>query len=196
MALHEFLRIWFEGVLYPRRAFHQLEQKPAPAWGLLSILVRFVGTSLTSILALLLLGSRPFVPSYLSILDEPEYYRAEIFFLPRFGIAAWLLASALVHMILRIAGRESNIDWIMNVIGFSFLVVMPLVWILDWAGIAFGFYGADVTIPLHAGVSLWEVGLMAIGFKRMGSLRWAGALLLGFAVKVGVYIPLAAIFIR
>ena len=84
----------------------------------------------------------------------------------------------------------------MNVIGFSLLVVMPLVWLLDWAGIAFGFYGANLTIPIHAGVSIWEVGLMGTGFKRVGSLSWVGSLILGIIVKAVVYIPLVAIFIR
>lgn len=191
-----FLRLWFMAILHPRAAFSTLEAKPAPWWGFCAILVRFVGTALTSILALMLLGARPFVPSYLSFLDEASYYRAEVFFLPLFGVAAWLLSSALVHLIVRMTGRESHIDWIMNVIGFSLLAVMPVVWLLDWTGIAFGFYGASFTIPIHAGVSLWEVALMSIGFRRISGLSWAGALALGLIVKAGVHIPLAAIFVR
>jgi len=161
-----------------------------------STLVRFVGTALTSILALRLLNFTPFVPSYLTFLADSEYYRAEVFFLPVFGLVAWLLSSALVHLILRVWGRDSDIDWIMNVVGFSLLVVMPLVWLLDWAGIAFGFYGASFTIPIHAGVSIWEVVLMAIGFRRLGHLSWAVALILGLVAKAGVYIPSAAVFVR
>jgi hypothetical protein len=173
-----------------------LEEKSAPIWGFTSILVRFVGTSLTSILALHLIHNTPFVPSYLTFLSENNYYQAEVFFLPIFGIGAWLLSSALVHLILIISGRLSSMDWIMNVIGFSLLVVMPVVWFLDWSGIALGFYGASATIPVHTIVSFWEIGLMGIGFKQTGNLNWAGALILGFIVKAGVYIPLAAIFIR
>ena len=194
--LKEFIRVWFLAIPKPISAFYMLEEKPAPVWGFISILVRFVGTSITSILALHLIKFRPFVPSFLSFLTDENYYRAEVFFLPFFGIGAWLLSSALVHLIIRISGRESTIDWIMNVIGFSLLVVMPVVWLLDWSGITFGFYGATFTIPIHACVSFWEVGLMAIGFKRMENLSWAGALVLGLIVKAGVFIPLAAIFIR
>jgi hypothetical protein len=195
-TLKSFLRIWFLAIIHPDPAFSRLEEKPAPLWGFVSILVRFIGTALTSILALHLLDRRPFVPSYLSFLDEADYYRAEIFFLPLFGVGAWLLSSALIHLVLRISGRESDVDWIMNVIGFSLLVVMPLVWLLDWTGIALGFYGATFTVPIHGAVSVWEVVLMGMGFKRMGGLSWAGGLALGFVVKAGVYIPLAAIFIR
>ena len=195
-ALTEFLRVWFAAIARPGRAFDTLEEKPAPGWGLASILVRFVGTALTSILALRLLDSRPFVPSYLTFLDDSNYYRAEVFFLPVFGISAWLLSSALVHLILRISGRESRFDGILNVVGFSLLVVMPVVWLLDWSGIALGFYGAAFTIPIHTGISIWEVALMAIGFRRLGNLGWPAALALGLLVKAGVCIPLAAIFVR
>jgi hypothetical protein len=192
----EFVRVWLIGISHPVRAFRMLEEKPSPSWGFVSILTRFIGTSLTSILALRLLDFKPFVSSYLTFLSDSNYYQAEVFFLPVFGVGAWLLSSALIHLILRISGRESNIDWIMNVIGFSLLVVMPVVWLLDWTGIALGFYGAAFTIPIHAGISIWEVILMGIGFKRIGNLSWPTALLLGFAVKAGVYIPLAAVFIR
>jgi hypothetical protein len=192
----EFLRVWMIGIIHPGTALRMLEEKPAPFWGLVSILVRFIGTSLTSILALRLLHFKPFVSSYLTFLTDSNYYLSEIFFLPIFGIGTWLLSSSLVHLILRISGRESSIDWIMNVIGFSLLVVMPVVWLLDWAGIAFGFYGASFTIPIHAGVSLWEVILMGIGFNKVSNLNWVVALLLGLVVKAGVFIPLAAIFIR
>ena len=194
--MKEFLGIWLLVITKPKKAFSKLGEKPAPMWGLIAILIRFIGTSLTSILALYLIGFRPFVASYLNILSEENYYLAEIFFLPIFGIGAWLLSSALVHLILRIFRQESQIDWIMNVIGVSLLGVMPVVWLLDWSGIAFGFYGATFTIPIHASISFWEVGLMAVGFKRMKNINWIGAIFLGLIVKAGVYIPLAAIFIR
>jgi hypothetical protein len=43
---------------------------------------------------------------------------------------------------------------------------------------------------------VWEIGLMAVGFQMIeGVGRW-GAIGLGALVKVGVYIPLAAILVR
>ena len=105
-------------------------------------------------------------------------------------------SGALIHLILRFGGRESDIDWILNVIGFSLLSVMPLVWLLDRSGVAFGFYGATITIPIHTAVPLWEVALMGISFKHSSGLGWTGAIFLGLIAKFGVYIPLAAIFVR
>jgi hypothetical protein len=136
------------------------------------------------------------VPPYLAILNEANYFLAEIFFLPLFGVAAWLLSSALVHLILRLTGSGCHIDRVMNVIGFSLLVVMPVVWLVDWATIAIDAYGANSTIPIHAAVSIWEVALMAVGFRRIEPLSWFASAMLGVAVKAGVYIPLAAIFVR
>jgi hypothetical protein len=192
----KFLRLWILAIVRPRKAYDLLVEAPAPAWGLYSILIRFCGTAITSILALHLLGRRPFVPPYLSILNETTYYLAEVFFLPLFGIAAWLLSSALIHLILRLSGRGYHIDWVMNVIGFSLLVVMPMVWLVDWATIAIDAYGANSTIPVHAAVSGWEVALMAIGFRKIEKLSWVACAILGLIVKAGVYIPLAAIFVR
>ena len=90
--MQEFLRIWFLAIVRPSAAFRELAEKPAPQWGFVCILVRFMVTALTSILALHLFNWRPFVPSYLSFLVDADYYRAEIFFLPIFGLAAWLLS--------------------------------------------------------------------------------------------------------
>ena len=192
----KFLNLWFLAMIRPREAYNLLLEVPAPKWGLYSTLIRFIGTATTSILALHLLDRRPFVPPYITFIDETEYYRAEIFFLPLFGIAAWLLSSALIHLILRLSRIDNNIDWVMNVIGFSLLVVMPVVWLVDWATIAIDVYGATFTIPIHATVSIWEVALMTMGFRRIEPLSWFSSATLGFIVKAGVYIPLAAIFVR
>ena len=146
--MRKFLKLWFLAIIRPRQVYDLLLEVPAPHWGLYSTLIRFVGTGVTSILALHLLNRRPFVPPYITFLSETEYYKAEVFFLPVFGLIVWLLASALIHLILRLARIDSNIDWIMNVIGFSLLVVMPVVWLVDWATIAIGVYGASFTIPI------------------------------------------------
>ena len=65
-----------------------------------------------------------------------QYYRAQVFFLPVFGLAEWLLSGGVVHLILRLAGVQSGFDWILNVIGWGLLTVMPAVWLLDWTSIA------------------------------------------------------------
>jgi hypothetical protein len=191
-----FFRLWLCGITNPRAAFDELAHKPAPSWGLWAILVRFVITSLTSILALHLLEREPFVDSYLTFLPPDRYYAAEIFFLPVFGLAGWLLGGGVVHLILRLAGKPSSLDWILNVIGWALLTVMPAVWLLDWISIALNVYGVGVTPVIHAVISIWEVALMGVGLSKMEGLRFWPAFLLGLIVKGGVLIPLAALLVR
>lgn len=68
------------------------------------------------------------------------------------------------------AGAAPGMDRIMTVIAFSRLAVMPVVWLADWISIALGYYAASTTIPIHAAVSVWEMGLMAVGFAQMEAL--------------------------
>ena len=81
-----FFELWALGVVKPRRALPMFKNVPAPSWGFYATLIRFVGTALTSILALHLLDKRPFVSSYLIFLKEENYYLAEIFFLDDRGV--------------------------------------------------------------------------------------------------------------
>ena len=191
-----FLRIWFQGLYNPSRAFKRLQPKPAPYWGLWAILLRFVITSLTSILALRVLNRIPFYPSYLTFLATDQYYTAEIFFLPLFGLACWLLASALAHLILRGMGKESDFDWILNVVGFGLLIPMPVTWLVDWTTIALNVYGGGITPLIHTFISIWEIALIAVGLAKMEEAQPWVYVLLAVLVKVGVYIPLAALLIR
>ena len=82
-----FVQVWLLGLASPSRAFDELKTKPAPLWGFSAVLIRFTVTSLTTILALHLLGRVPFTPSGLTFLATDKYYAAEIFFLPMFGLA-------------------------------------------------------------------------------------------------------------
>ncbi|MBN2553434.1 MAG: YIP1 family protein [Spirochaetales bacterium] len=191
-----FLRIWFQGLYNPAAAFRRLQPRPAPYWGLWAVLLRFVITAVTSILALRLLDRTPFHPSYLTFLATDRYYTAEIFFLPLYGLGCWLLASALVHLILRGMGKDSDFDWILNVVGFGLLIPMPATWLVDWISIALDIYGRSFTPLIHSLISLWEIALITIGLAKMEEARPRLYLLLAVLVKVGVYIPLAALFIR
>jgi len=105
-----FVQVWFSGLINPSQAFEELKSKPAPMWGFWAVLIRFTTTSLTTILALYFLGRVPFAPSRLTFLTMENYYEAEIFFLPVFGLTIWLLGSAIVHVILRLAGKASDLD--------------------------------------------------------------------------------------
>ncbi|UCH63198.1 MAG: YIP1 family protein [Fidelibacterota bacterium] len=191
----DFVGIWFRGLVQPVRAFDALKSKPAPWWGLKAVLVRYVGTSLTTTLALYLLDRRPFEPSYLTFLSEEHYYRAEIFFLPLFGLFIWLLGAATVHLVLSLTGKYNDFNQVLNIMGMSMLIVMPGVWLWDWVVIILNYYHLTIMAVSHSVFALWGVGLYTIGFNRILGLRVLPAFALAFCVTL-IYIPLAAIFVR
>jgi len=191
----DFFKVWFLGIIEPPSAFEKLKNKPAPLWGLLAVLIRFLGTSITSILVLYLLDRQPFEPSYLSFLSNKNYYLAEIFFLPLFGLAIWLLTSSVVHLILRLNGKSSNFDQILNVVGMGMLIIMPVVWLWDWVMIALNWYQMMIMAFSHSVFALWGVMLHSVGFKKVLGIRTISAIGLALVIPC-VYIPLAMIFIR
>ena len=190
-----FLHVWALGLINPFRAFEDLKSKPAPRWGFRAVVIRFVATSLTTTLALRVLGRVPFAPSRLTFLTTENYYGAEIFFLPMFGLAVWLFGSAIVHVVLRLAGKESDFDEVLNIIGLGMLIPMPVVWVWDWTMIALNWYHITVMAISHSFFALWGVVLYSIGFKRNLGLRAIPAIGMALAIT-GMYISIAMVFIR
>jgi hypothetical protein len=190
-----FVRIWLSGVIHPTRSFDELKDKPAPQWGLLAVLIRFVMTALIELFPLYLLGRQPFAPSYLTFLSTKDYYQAEIFFLPLFGVALWLFMSGLAHVLLRIAGKGSDMDRILNIVGLGMLIPMPVLWACDIIMIALNIFVLPWSAISHATVQVWEASLEALGFWRLLRLRILPAIALALVINA-LYIGLAMIFAR
>ncbi len=190
-----FVRVWLSGVIHPARSLDALKDKPAPQWGLWAVLIRFVTTALIETFPLYLLSREPFAPSYLTFLATKNYYRAEVFFLPLFGVALWLLMSALAHVVLRVAGKGSDMDRILNIVGLGMLIPMPVLWVWDVAMIALNIFTIPVWALSHATVQLWEASIEAVGFIRLLRLRVLPAISLALAINA-LYIGLAMIFAR
>jgi hypothetical protein len=109
--------------------------------------------------------------------------------LPVFGLAGWLLGGGVVHLILRLADKQGSFDWILNVIGWRLLIVMPAVWLLDWMAIGLEVYGGGFTPAMHAAISIWEVALVEVGLSELKGINFWSGCPLGLSVKGGVYIP-------
>jgi hypothetical protein len=71
------LELWWAGVVHPAQAFEEVRKKPAPAWGFRVVLLFNLVISLTSLLALYLLGRQPFLPSWLTFLPEVRAARSQ-----------------------------------------------------------------------------------------------------------------------
>jgi hypothetical protein len=106
-----------------------------PKAGVVAVVTRFTVQDLVQTLPLALLGRRPFIPARLPIRPE-HHYRAQLAFLPVFGMGQWLLMGATVHGLLRLTGERSDLSRVLDVIGVGMLIPMPALWLCDAALIA------------------------------------------------------------
>ena len=190
-----FLRVWFLGIINPSRMFDELKGKLAPQWGLWAVLVSSIVSSLTTFLPLYMLRRVPFSPSSLSILPTDQYYRAQMFFFPVFALAVWLLISGITHIILRLTSKVNSFDQILNIVGISGLVFMPVDWLWDWTAIALNWYQMTAMSIVHSIFALWEIALITAGFIKILRLKPLPSAGLS-TIMVAVSISLATIFVR
>lgn len=190
-----FIEVASRGFLRPRAAFRALGMQTRPMHGLLAVLTRFVVTSLTTISALHRLDVRPFAPSYLTCLDAADYYAAERYFMPLFGLASWLLMSAIAACLLAFGARRVDFARVLNVFGIGMLIPMPVVWAWDWAMIALGWYSVGVMAVSHLLFQLWETCLQTIGMHVVIGTRLPAAAAIALGAN-SVYILLAMLFVR
>jgi hypothetical protein len=115
--------------------------------------------------------------------------------MPVFLLLQWLLLCALIHLILRLSGRRSDIDQIINVTGMTGLVVGTFLLVWDWAYILMGFRDPVALGVSHLIFDVWGIAITVVGFKRLlGVPVWLGLILNLIWLAVGV--PLAMLFVR
>jgi len=117
--MRAFLRTWAVGYINPSAFARALEGKPAPHWGLYAQLLRGAFDSLLLYLPLYLLGRQPPTPSFLTFIPTESYYGTLIWLTPIVFSAQWLIGGALMHVILRLSKRRSDIDQLLNIGGMG-----------------------------------------------------------------------------
>ena len=190
-----FLRVWLIGYYNPVSMIEKLRAKPAPQWGLYGVFLRAALDSLLLYLPLALMGRIPPEPSYLSFLPTEQYYYHLVWLSPVVFGAQWLLWSGLTHVVLRLTGRRSNIDQILNIYGMSTIVVGAFLLVWDWALLALG--GADPYVfgISHLVIVLWSVAIQTIGLRRiLGVPLWLGAIL--SFLDIPLWMPFGIMFMR
>jgi hypothetical protein len=106
---------------------------PETGWrktGMAAVVTRVKVRHLVQTLPLALLGRRPFIPARLPIAPE-HHYRAQLAFLPAFGKRQWLLMGGTVHGLLRLAGEQSDLSRVLDVIGTGMLIPCRPLWLCD-----------------------------------------------------------------
>jgi len=190
-----FLRLWLTAYRSPVRFADGLRDKPAPHWGLVAIILRGLIDSLLLYLPVYLMGWQPPIPSFIPIFSTEHYYRTLIFVGPLVFLAQWLMASALMHVVLRLTRRRSDIDLILNILGMTTLAIAAVILAWDWLCITAG-WGDQYSLGIsHLVIDGWGMAIAIVAFKRLlGVPVWLGILLQMLGIVTSL--PLAMIFMR
>ena len=191
----DFIRVWFTGYTHPAKMIDELRSKPAPHWGFYGQLLRAALDSFLLYLPVALMGRVPPTPSNLSTLPTEQYYWHLIWISPLVLAAEWLLASAFTHVVLRLSGRRSDFDQILNIVGMAAIVVGAFLLVWDWARIALGGVDQYFLGFSHLLISLWAMVIAALGLKRiLGVPIWLGAALSLLGIPIAL--PFGIMFMR
>jgi hypothetical protein len=190
-----FLRVWLTGYYSPDRLFEELRSRPAPHWGLFAQFLRGVLDSLVLYLPVYLMGRQPPTPSFLPFVPTEGYYLGLVWLAPVVLVAQMLVGAAVIHVLLRLLGRESDIDQIINIIGMAALIVGTVLIPWDWAMYALGVANQYVLGVTHLVIALWAIAIEAVGLNRILGVPVGLAIVLAITT-IPVGLPFAVMFMR
>lgn len=191
----DFLRLWLVGYVSPAKFAEGLRGRPAPWWGAYAQLLRALMDALLLYLPLFLMGRAPPTPSYLSFIPTESYYGALVVLASLVLTAQWLLGGALMHVVLRLSGRRSDIDQILNITGMATLVVGAFLVVWDWIWIVAGGMDQYLLGYSHLVIDGWGIALMVTALKKLLDVPvWLGLILCVLAILCAL--PLAIMFMR
>jgi hypothetical protein len=190
-----FLRVWFTGYFRPAQFIEHLRSKPAPQWGIFASFLRGIFDSLLLYLPISLMGRVPPTPSYLSFVSTERYYFALIWMAPFILLIELLMQSVVIHVILRLLGRHSDIDQILNITGMTSLVVGMVLIPWDWIMYALGLADQYFLGITHLIITLWAVAIMVVGLRKILSVPTWLSIVLSIIV-IPIALPFAMMFMR
>lgn len=190
-----FIRIWFLGYVNPAKQVDELCFKPAPHWGLLAQLIRALLDSFLLYLPISLTGRVPPTPSNLSFLPTETYYSTLIWLGPIVLMAELLMVAAFIHTLIRLSGRYSDFDQVVNISGMAALVVGAFLLCWDWLWITIGGVNQYFLGISHLAISLWGTLISVLGLRRILGLPTALAVIISL-LAMPVTLPFAIMFMR
>jgi len=194
-SIMNYVTLWLTAYINPIRFVDELRTKPAPQWGFFAALQRGLMDSLLTYLPVYLLGRIPPTPSNLSFIPTENYYGALIFLAPIVLVAIWLISSALTHLILKLSYKRSDFDLILNISGFTALVVGSIIILWDGLWLIIGGMNQYTLGISHLVIDIWAIVITTIALKRILSVPvWFGIIL--SIIGIAVSLPLAIMFMR
>jgi hypothetical protein len=190
-----YLKLWLLTYTNPRAFADELNQAPAPKWGFFAALQRGLMDSLFTYLPVYLLGRIPPTPSNLSFFPTESYYKTLMFLGPIVLIAEWLMSSSLIHLVLRLSGKKSDIDKLLNISGFVALATGMVMIIWDGAWLMLGGMTQYTLGISHLVIDIWAIVITTVALKRILDVPvWLGILL--NIAGIAASMPFAIMFMR
>jgi hypothetical protein len=100
-----------------------------------------------------------------------------------------------VHVLLRLLGRKSDLDQILNITGMAALIVGAFLVVWDWVWILAGWHNEVLLGLSHMVLVIWGLAITVLGLKRILDVPvWLGVVLNVVWVAAGW--PLSAVVMR
>jgi hypothetical protein len=190
-----YIKLWLTAYVNPNRFAEELKTKPAPQWGFFAALQRGLMDSLLTYFPVFLMGRIPPAPSNLSFIPTKSYYGALIWLGPIVLLAIWLISSSLIHLILKLSSKRSDFDQILNISGFTALVVGSIIILWDGLWLIFGGMNQYTLGISHLVIDLWAIIITTVALKRILNVpAWLGIIL--SIIGITVSLPFAIMFMR
>ncbi len=190
-----YVKLWLTAYINPKKFADELATKPAPKWGFFAALQRGIMDSLFTYLPVYLLGRIPPTPSNLSFIPTENYYGSLIFLAPIVLITIWLTSSSLIHLILKLSSKRSDIDQILNISGFSALAIGTILILWDALWLTIGGMNQYALGISHLIIDIWAIVITTIALKRILDVPvWLGIVL--NIIGIAVSLPFAIMFMR
>jgi len=190
-----FIKLWLTGYVRPVGFIDELKSKQAPHWGFYAQLLRAAFDSFLVYLPVALMGRVPPTPSYISFVPTERYYAALIVLAPVVLIAELLIGTSFLHVAIRLSGRPSDFDQILNIVGMAALIVGAILIPWDWIWYAIGGVDQYFLGISHLVISLWATLLTVLGLNRILNVPVSLAILLS-VLAIPVSLPVAIMFMR
>jgi len=190
-----YFKLWLTAYINPKKFADELATKPAPDWGFIAALQRGLMDSLFIYLPVYLLGKIPPTPSNLSFISTENYYGALIFLAPIVLIAEWLISSSLMHLILKLSSKRSDIDQILNISGFTALAIGTVIILWDALWLTIGGMNQYTLGISHLLIDIWAIAISIIALKRILDVPVLLGIVLNI-IAIAVSLPLAIMFMR
>lgn len=145
-----FLRVALLGYRNPARFAEAVRELPTPAWGLVAVLIRAAMDSLFIYMPPALMGWQPWPGPTITLLHAETYYWAMVWFTPLYMLFLWVYLAGVTHVVLRLTGRRTDMDFVLNVGGFAQLIVGAVLIAWDW-----GYYALGMRSPITLGITHW-----------------------------------------